>query len=69
VLRHQQGDEQSAGEARSYHALALAHLRLAQPTVVLVGGEPGTGKSTLAARLADALGWVVLGSDTLRSTW
>ena len=34
--------------------------------LVLVGGLPGTGKSTLAAGLADARGWSVLRSDELR---
>ena len=33
---------------------------------MLVGGEPGTGKSTLAAGIADSLGWAVLRSDEIR---
>ena len=33
---------------------------------MLVGGAPGTGKSTLAARLADRLGLVLIGSDRVR---
>ena len=34
--------------------------------VVAVGGLPGTGKSTLAAGIADAKGWSVLRSDEVR---
>jgi predicted kinase len=33
---------------------------------VLVGGEPGTGKSTVAQELAARFGWVVLRSDEVR---
>ena len=35
-------------------------------TLTLVGGLPGTGKSTVAAGLADHTGWTVLRSDELR---
>lgn len=35
--------------------------------LVTMAGLPGTGKSTLAARLAAALGGVVLGKDVVRS--
>jgi predicted kinase len=34
--------------------------------LILVGGLPGTGKSTLAGGLADRIGAVALGSDRLR---
>jgi predicted kinase len=47
-------------------SLALAHLRRAQPRVVLVGGLPGTGKSTLAAGLQQVTGWPVVSSDHVR---
>jgi uncharacterized protein len=49
-------------------SLALAHLRRAQPRVVLVGGLPGTGKSTLAAGLHQVTGWRVVSSDHVRRT-
>ncbi|MEU3274955.1 AAA family ATPase [Saccharomonospora sp. NPDC006951] len=65
-LRAGQGDEDAAAEAREYAALALAHLREGQPRLILVGGLPGTGKSTLAGGIADRLGAVLIGSDRLR---
>lgn len=52
--------------AREYAELALRHLRAGAVTLVLVGGLPGTGKSTLAGALGDRLGWAVLGSDRTR---
>ena len=42
------------------------HLECAQVRMVLVGGAPGTGKSTLARALGDATGWAVLRSDETR---
>jgi aminoglycoside phosphotransferase family enzyme/predicted kinase len=65
-LRYAQGDAASAGTARDLAAVALRHLRLGAPRLVLVGGAPGTGKSTVAAGLADALGATLLRSDRLR---
>ena len=47
-------------------ALALRHLRSARSALVLVGGLPGTGKSTLAAGLAAETGWVLVRSDEVR---
>ena len=38
------------------------------PLVVVVMGRSGTGKSTQAAALADALGWAHLSSDRIRKT-
>ncbi|MUN39642.1 bifunctional aminoglycoside phosphotransferase/ATP-binding protein [Actinomadura litoris] len=65
-LRHGQGSPDAAAEARSYADVALRHLRAAQVGLVLVGGLPGTGKSTLAGALADRLGCSVVGSDRVR---
>ena len=66
ALRCGQGDPQAAGVARALAALALRHLRAGAVALVLVGGLPGTGKSTLSARLAARLGWTVLSSDRIR---
>jgi hypothetical protein len=38
----------------------------AEPTLVMIGGRMGTGKSTLAAALRHELGWELLSSDTTR---
>jgi uncharacterized protein len=60
------GDGGAAEEARTLHAMALAHLRRARVVLALVGGAPGVGKSTLAAGIAEHPGWAVLRSDEVR---
>lgn len=59
------GDDAPAEVARLI-AIADDHLARGRVVLALVGGGPGTGKSTLAAGLADARGWVVLRSDEVR---
>jgi predicted kinase len=66
LLRHQQGDEAALGQAVELLRIALSHLEAARVVLVLVGGLPGTGKSTLAAGLAAQLRWGVLRSDLVR---
>jgi predicted kinase len=38
-----------------------------KPTIVLMAGLPGTGKTTLALELSRRLGWVAVDKDTLKS--
>jgi aminoglycoside phosphotransferase family enzyme/predicted kinase len=66
TLRWTQGDAAAADEARRHHAQAHDHLRRARTTMMLLGGGPGTGKTTLADALSGELGWPTLDSDTLR---
>ncbi len=65
-LRHAQGDHSAGEEARTYADIAVRHLRRGEVRLVLVGGLPGSGKTTLAGLLADELGAVLLSSDRLR---
>lgn len=66
LIRHRQGVSAAGPAACDYHRLALDHLRRAQLRVVLIGGGPGSGKTTLAHAIAEGSGWLVLSSDELR---
>jgi aminoglycoside phosphotransferase family enzyme/cytidylate kinase len=65
-LRAVQGDDAAADEAAGLLDIARNHLERGQVALLLVGGLPGTGKSTLVAGLADRFGWTVLRSDEVR---
>ncbi|HEY5135295.1 MAG TPA: AAA family ATPase [Candidatus Nanopelagicales bacterium] len=65
-IRTAQGAASSADEARALADLTLRHLRAGEVSLVLVGGAPGTGKTTLSAALADRIGGVLLTSDNVR---
>ncbi len=67
AMRAAAGDADAADDARALHHLARAHLEAGRVRLVLVGGTPGTGKSTVAAALAQRTGWRVIRSDALRS--
>lgn len=61
------GEDPGAGErARGLADLCARRLARGRVRLVLVGGLPGTGKSTLATALSDRLGWVLLRSDEIR---
>jgi aminoglycoside phosphotransferase family enzyme/predicted kinase len=55
-----------ADEAGQLCDIGVAHLRRGRVRLVLVGGAPGSGKTSLAAALADRLGAVLLASDVER---
>jgi aminoglycoside phosphotransferase family enzyme/predicted kinase len=62
-LRGAQGDPTAAADAAAHADLALRHLRSGAVRLVLVGGLPGTGKSTVAGGLADRVGAALLCGD------
>jgi predicted kinase len=65
-IRATQGDTTAPGDVRSYASIALDHLEAGQVTLLLVGGAPATGKTTLAGAIADEYGWVHLSTDAVR---
>lgn len=66
AIRASQGDRDAGPAAARLLEIARIHLEQARVRLVLVGGGPGCGKSTLASRLAGALDVVVLRSDEVR---
>jgi aminoglycoside phosphotransferase family enzyme/predicted kinase len=60
--------ESSLRKARAHFLLALGLLEApaVRPTLILIGGLPGTGKSTLALGLAEKAGLEVIRSDAVR---
>jgi aminoglycoside phosphotransferase family enzyme/predicted kinase len=60
------GDPAVAASASALLDLCARHLYQARVRLVLVGGLPGTGKSTLADELGRRLGWTVVRSDEVR---
>ena len=65
-LRAEQGDRTAGGAAAALLGMCRDHLERSRVRMVLVGGTPGTGKSTLAGRLGARAGWTVLRSDEIR---
>lgn len=65
-IRAGQGDPDAAVHADRHLRLAAEHLTNGAVRLALVGGLPGTGKSTVAAELAEQTGAIVLSTDTTR---
>lgn len=65
-LRYEQGDAAAAALAGDRLRLCLDHLELGRVRLVLVGGLPGTGKSTIARELGRRRNATVLRTDDLR---
>ncbi|MGW0041948.1 bifunctional aminoglycoside phosphotransferase/ATP-binding protein [Rhodococcus sp. NPDC003348] len=66
ALRHTQGAPTARADARRHCGLAVRHLRRGTVRLGLVGGLPGTGKSTLSRALGEDAGAAVLSSDQVR---
>ncbi|MCE5291195.1 MAG: AAA family ATPase [Nocardiaceae bacterium] len=68
LLRWHQGSVVARRAADEHLRLAVDHLERGVIRLALVGGLPGTGKTTLARALADRVGAVVISSDVVRRT-
>lgn len=66
LIQARQGTPGAQATARRLITTALRHLRASAVGLTLVGGLPGSGKSTLSGALADRLGVTLLSSDRLR---
>ncbi|KZF16466.1 MULTISPECIES: AAA family ATPase [unclassified Rhodococcus (in: high G+C Gram-positive bacteria)] len=66
ALRLQQGDSNSQAALERHLDLADNHLRNGEVRLCLVGGFPGTGKTTLSLALAAHTGATVISSDRVR---
>ena len=66
-VRVGQGHPEAAQDARRHLGIAVDHLRHGAVRLVIVGGGPGTGKTTVARGLADPLGAVVISTDDVRA--
>lgn len=65
-IRVGQGRAEAAADARRHLDIALTHLRAGTVQLIIVGGGPGTGKTTLARALAERLGAEVISTDDVR---
>ncbi|WP_079173597.1 AAA family ATPase [Streptomyces monashensis] len=66
VIQARQGAPGAEAASRRLASMALRHLRTSAVGLTLVGGLPGSGKSTLSGALADRLGVTLLSSDRMR---
>ena len=66
-VRWAQGELDAAKHAQQHISLAADHLLAGAVRIALVGGAPGTGKTTLAHALADRVGAEVISSDDVRT--
>jgi 2-phosphoglycerate kinase len=66
LIQARQGAPGAEGAAGRLALTALRHLRSSAVCLVIVGGLPGSGKSTLSGALADRLGVSLISSDRVR---
>ncbi|WP_085256347.1 bifunctional aminoglycoside phosphotransferase/ATP-binding protein [Mycobacterium saskatchewanense] len=65
-VRVSQGAPAAADDAARHLAIATRHLEAGTVRLALVGGNPGTGKSTVARALAERVGAQVISTDDVR---
>jgi aminoglycoside phosphotransferase family enzyme/predicted kinase len=66
-LRFEQDQDEAAARSAGHHLqIARDHLWQGRVQLVLVGGLPGTGKSTVANGIADAGAGIVVSTDEIR---
>jgi aminoglycoside phosphotransferase family enzyme/predicted kinase len=66
-VRVTQGNTEAGDDARRHLDIALAHLRRGAVRLILIGGGPGSGKTTLSHALAEHLGALVISTDDIRA--
>ncbi|WP_242432719.1 AAA family ATPase [Streptomyces sp. Root1310] len=66
LIQAGQGAPGAAAASRRLVSTTLRHLRTSAVRLTVVGGLPGSGKSTLSGALADRLGVTLLSSDRVR---
>lgn len=65
-IRVAQGHSEAASDARRHIDIALDHLKAGTVRLILIGGGPGTGKTTLSRALAQELCAQVVSTDDVR---
>jgi uncharacterized protein len=65
-VRFTQGHRNAAADASRHLDIALQHLQRCSIRLALIGGGPGTGKTTLAQALAERVGAAVISTDEVR---
>lgn len=65
-IRFDQGAAGAVADARRHLDIARAHLQAGAVALIVVGGGPGTGKTTLARALASRTGARVVSTDEVR---
>ena len=66
-VRYTQGHSAAAGEAAAHLRIAGEHLRAGAVRLIMVGGGPGTGKTTLARAIAEHLRGRLISTDDVRA--
>lgn len=61
-----EGSDQAATQVATLCAIGRTHLKAGRRRLIIIGGAPASGKTTLATALADQLGAPVLSSDQVR---